>query len=340
MKGLAHGLHWTVERGFVVEGLASLVLMLVAVYFLVLKSKAPRWMLLALAVVPFWGTLLQYLVLPDLWFSMLLAGMLVLIAKERMLLASLMMFPLMVSRESTSLVLVCFLIACWSALRWRDRVAAVVATVAGSVVVSHLAKDAQSNVEHLPQSVYMLAKVPWNFLHNILGIVPWSNVYSKLCGTPAWSMALHAGPVRAVGVCGFSGHSWELIAQALLTSFGMLPVLVAVLWWRRDRLATRSLLLRFTMLYGTVSLVLAPLLGIWMVPPDWVCLAIVSGRLPLMFDEQAERGEGVGGPWLSAACIWRLAGCRTGGCGGRRLGWRRGCGWSGSFWCGSGLGDR
>jgi len=298
---LVHALHWTVERGFVVEGVASLVFMLGAVYYLVLQSKAPRWMLLAIAVVPFWGTLLQYLVLPDLWFSALLAGTLLLIASEQMLLASLMMFPLMLSRESTSLVLVCFLLAAWSALRWRDRIVAVVSAIAGAVVVSHLAARAQANVEHLPQSVYMLAKVPWNFLHNILGIVPWSNVYPDLCSVPAWSMPLHAGPVRAVGVCGFSGHSWELIAQALLTSFGLLPLLVAFLWRRRDRLAKRSVLLKFTLLYGSVSLALAPLLGIWFVHLIGYAWPLFLVALPLLFDEQPEGSRAAAG--LAFFCV-------------------------------------
>ncbi len=288
VTGLVRMLHWTVERGFVVEGFVSLVFMLGAVYYLVSQSKAPRWMLLAIAVVPFWGTLLQYLVLPDLWFSALLAGMLLLIASEQMLLASLMLFPLMLSRESTSLVLVCFLIAAWKALRWRDRVVAVVSTVAGGVVVGRLAARAQTNTEHLPQSVYMLAKVPWNFLHNILGIVPWSNVYPRLCTVPAWTMPLHAGPVRAVGVCGFSGHSWELIAQAMLTSFGLLPLLVAMLWQRRNRAAKRSVLLRFTLLYGGVSLALAPLLGIWFVHLIGYAWPLFLVALPLLFDELPE----------------------------------------------------
>jgi hypothetical protein len=314
VKALMHMLHWSVERGFVVEGFASLVFMLVAVYQMVLRSKAPRWMLLAIAVVPFWGTLLQYLVLPDLWFSALLAGFLLLIAREQMLAAALMMFPLMISRESTSLVLVCFLIACWSALRWRDRIVALASGAAGALVVGRLAARAQSNGEHLPQSVYLLAKVPWNFLHNILGIVPWSNVYPDFCAVPAWTVPLHAGPVRAVGVCGFSPHSWELIAQALLTSFGLLPVLVAVLWVKRDRLARRSLLLKFTLLYGSVSLALAPVLGIWMVHLIGYAWPLFLVALPLLFHEQPAGGRPVAGVaflgvhlaacWISYRWMW------------------------------------
>jgi hypothetical protein len=288
VEGLAHTLHWTIERSFLVEGAVSLVGMLALVCYLMLQTKAPRWMLLAVAIIPFWSTLLQYLVLPDLWFSALLAVMLVLVAKQRMMLASLMMFPLMLSRESTSLTLVCFLIAGWSALRWRDRIVAVAGTVGGAVVVSRLAAGAQSNVEHLPQAVYMLAKVPWNFVHNILGIVPWSNVYTNFCDVPAWTMAFRFGPVRTVGVCGFSTESWEFIAQAILSNFGLLPLLVGVLWYRQRGTKNRSVLLKFSLLYGGISLLLAPLLGVWFVHLIGYAWPLFLVAMPLLLDERAD----------------------------------------------------
>jgi hypothetical protein len=195
VTGLMHLLHCSVERGFAYEGTASIVVMLVVVYYLVLKTAAPRWMLFAIAFVPFWSFLLQDLVLPDLWYSALLAVMLLMLDGEHLLAAAIMMFPLMLSRESTSLTLVCFLIAAWTRLSWRDRAVAVISTVVGSVVVKHLAARAQPNSEHLPESIYMLAKVPWNFMNNILGLAPWSNVNTQFAASPGtsachWSMRL------------------------------------------------------------------------------------------------------------------------------------------------------
>lgn len=285
VSALAHTLHITVERGFLFEATVSLLFMLAGVYYLALKTSAPRWILLAMAIVPFWGTILQYLVLPDLWFSALLTLLLLLLASEHLLLASLMMFPLMLSRESTSLVLVCFLISAWNSLRRKDRIVAVLSAVAGAAAVSHLSARAHSNIEHLPQALYMLAKVPWNFLHNILGIVPWSNVYPGLCTTPVWSMPLHVGSVQSVGVCGFSSVGWEFIAQAILTNFGLLPLLAAMLWTRRDKSIKRSVLLRFALFYGTVSLCLAPLLGVWFVHLIGYAWPLFLVALPLLFAE-------------------------------------------------------
>jgi len=303
VAAIAHLLHCSVERGFLIEGIGSLIVMSATVYYLLMQTKAPRWMILAVALVPFWGTLLQNLVLPDLWYSALLSVMLLLLANEQMLLASLMMFPLMLSRESTSLTLVCFLIAGWSTFRWRDRIVATGSAVAGVLVVGRLAARSQTNVEHLPQAVYMLAKVPWNFMHNILGLVPWSNVSPSLCSVPAWSMPLHLGPVRSIGVCGFTTDSWEFLARSLLANFGLLPVLLVFLWRRRNKAAKRSVLLKFTLLYGGLSLVLAPLLGVWfdhLIGYAWPLFLVA---LPMVFNEFADAATTVRRALASVAFV-------------------------------------
>jgi hypothetical protein len=284
VTGWMHLFHSSVETGFLVEGTASIVFMLVAIYYLALKTTAPRWFLFAMAFVPFWPFLLQDLVLPDLWYSALLALLLLILEEEHMLAAAVMMFPLMLSRESTSLTLVCFLIAAWKRLRWTDRIVAVVSAVAGSVVVKHLAMRAQPNAEHLPESIYMLAKVPWNFMYNVFGLVPWSNINTQFCAIPRWSFPVHAGPVHAIGICGFSVTGWVLISEAVLSEFGLLPLLLGFLWWRGRKLKTPSVLLRFTLLYGVASLVLAPVLGTWFARLIGYAWPIFFVALPLLFD--------------------------------------------------------
>ncbi len=256
-------LHLSIHGGFFVEAGISLLVLLAVVCWLMLGTAAPRWMLVAVVVVPTWVTLVQNLVFPDLFYAALLALMLLLLAREHLFAAALMMFPLMLTRESTSLTLLCFLLAAWSSLRWRDRIAAVVAAVAGSVVVSRLAAGAQPNVEHLPEAIYMLAKIPWNFLRNVLGVLPWSDANTELCKVPVWSFPFHFGPVHALGVCGVSFHQQLVAIDVTLGNFGLLPMLLVWLWWRgrRDEGQKRSLLLRFTLLYGAVSFLLAPVIG-------------------------------------------------------------------------------
>ena len=262
-RALAAFLHLSIHGGFFVEAGISLLVLLAVICWLMLGTAAPRWMLIAVVVVPTWVTLVQNLVFPDLFYAALLALVLLLLDRNHLFAAALMMFPLMLTRESTSLTLLCFLLAAWSSLRWRDRIAAVVAAVAGSVVVSRLAAGAQPNVEHLPEAIYMLAKIPWNFLRNVVGVLPWSDANTELCKVPVWSFPFHFGPVHALGVCGVSFHQQLVAIDVTLGNFGLLPLLLVWLWWRSRRNAgpKRSLLLRFTLLYGAVSFLLAPVIG-------------------------------------------------------------------------------
>ena len=285
---LGHLLHSSVEEGFVLEGIFSLVTMLMVIYTVLFRSSAPSWLLAAIAFVPFWPMLMKEMVLPDLWYSALLGLMLLLLKNEKMLAASLMMFPLMLSRESTSLTLVCFLISGWQWLRWRDKSVAVTSALAGAMVVKHLALHAQPNLEHLPEAIYMLAKVPWNFANNVLGLVPWSNVNQSFCSAPAWKLAVHLGSVQAIGICGVSSLGWIKITMTMLNEFGLLPLLTVFLWWRRRKLPESvdppNGLLRFTLLYGAASLVLAPMLGTWinrLVGYAWPLYLVAT---PLLFE--------------------------------------------------------
>jgi len=282
---LAWLLHWPVQRAFVLQGVISLLVTLTAVYTLMVRTTAPRWMLLAAAAVPFWPQLFNGLVLPDLWYGAVLSITLLLLARQRLIVAACMMFPLMVSRESTSLTLVCFLIAAWRPLRWPGRLLALGAGVAGTLLVQRLTLHNPGNPEHLPQSIYLFAKVPWNILRNFMGIEPWSNLYPFLCQVPVWQHSLHLGPVSAVGVCSVSFQQPLAAISTASTTFGLLPLLLAFLWGRRRRTAGRSVLLRFCLIYGAISFLLAPMIGVWFDRLFGYSWPLFMVALPLLFDE-------------------------------------------------------
>ena len=170
------------------------------VLYLLLRSDAPRWMVPAIAGLLFWSRQLEDLALPDLFYGALLSCLLLLLWRGRLMLAALTMFPLMVARESTLLTVACFLIAGGRRLRVREAVTAVLATGAGMLLVKRLTVDALPNGEHISPMFYMVAKMPWNFLKNVLGLNPWANVYPS-CAAPRWQMTLHLGPLHAIGLC-------------------------------------------------------------------------------------------------------------------------------------------
>ena len=104
-QALAAAARAPVETGFVVLGWISLLFALLVVFGLVVRTAAPRWILLAMAAVPFWPQLLHGLALPDLPYTALLCVFLLFLEADRPSGAALLLFPLMVARESTMLTL-------------------------------------------------------------------------------------------------------------------------------------------------------------------------------------------------------------------------------------------
>jgi hypothetical protein len=289
--GIARLLHAGVERGFLVEGVLSFLFTLAGVYWLMVRTAAPRWMLAAMILLPVWIDTFNHLALPDVWDAALLLLFLLLLERRWWLAAGLMMLPLMVTRESTWLVLVCLLAVAGRRMGWARIAAAVSAAVAGAMIVGRLSRHSLDNEEHLPQAVYMLAKGPWNLLHNVFGLAPWSNVNRDLCAVPMWQAQVHLGRVQALGICSYSAVPQLQVVDGALTLFGLLPLLLAMLWWKHRRFAGRSVMLRFVLLYGAASYLLAPVLG-----TDYRHLAGYSWplfvvALPELFNEFAPRGE-------------------------------------------------
>ena len=264
VQALSHLLHLSIAHSFFLEGALSFGVLLGTVLYLLVRSGAPRWMVPAIAGLLFWSRQLEDLALPDLFYAALLCCFLLLLWRQHRMLAALMMFPLMLARESTLLTVVCFLIAGGRRLRVREAVAAVLATGAGMLLVKRLTLDALPNKEHISPMFYMVAKMPWNFLKNVLGLNPWANVY-RACVVPRWQMPLHLGPLHAIGFCTADVHYPINALACALASFGLFPLLLFKL--RRVRIAPANplgrdaIFLRFCVLYGVVSFVLTPLLG-------------------------------------------------------------------------------
>jgi hypothetical protein len=268
-RALVHTLHVSIQTGFLLEGILAIVFLAGASGFLAMRPGGPRWLLPALAGMSFWALQFNSLAMPDLLYAALLAGFLLLLQSQQFMAAALMMCPLMVSRESTMLTVVCFLLAGWRRLRWPEVATALGATAAGMLIVKHLTVNALSNTEHLSPVLYLIAKIPWNFLKNLLGLDMWANLYRQ-CDVPKWQFALHLGPLRAIGACGISSSPPTVTVASGMAAFGLLPLLLVCL--RGTALASlrasaaphkgrKDLLLRFAVIYGGISFLLAPLLG-------------------------------------------------------------------------------
>ncbi len=95
------------------------------------RAKAPRWIAFAVLGLYFWGLTFSGMVLPDLFYAALLSGFLLLVHAKHYAWASAMLFPLMLARESTILILLCWLYVAWHTLGWSKRLISVAATSPG-----------------------------------------------------------------------------------------------------------------------------------------------------------------------------------------------------------------
>jgi hypothetical protein len=265
VRGLIH-LGITLQTAYFLEGTVAMLLLFATVLYFLLRSGAPRFMFAAIFGMVFWAWQYNALVMPDLLYAALLCIFLLLLDRQRFLLAGLMMLPLAVSRESTLLTLAVYLVAGWRRLRLTESVTAIASMVAGILIVKRLTANALPNNEHISPFLYLLAKMPWALLKNFLGLYPWSNVYPE-CEVPRFQMALHLGPVHAVGICRFEPYPPLLLLFYCLSSFGLLPLLFLALRRLRKPLAPTEnssradFLVRFCVVYGVLSFAIAGLLG-------------------------------------------------------------------------------
>jgi hypothetical protein len=120
-------------------------------------------------------------------------------------------------------------------------------------------------VHQLTGGAYILGKLVWSFFKNVIGVPLWSNTLPEcqplqVRSLPAW---LHLGAIREVGFC--SPSAWGP-SRTLLAWFGVFGVGPALAWmaWRKTRKTTlpaQSIVLRFCVVYGLISILMTPLLG-------------------------------------------------------------------------------
>ncbi len=266
VRAIVHISSLSIHNAFYLEGTLALLVFFATVLWFLLRSAAPRFMIVAIAGLAFWPWQFNALVTPDLLYAALLGLFLILLERRRFLLAALMLLPLTVTRESTLLTLACLLIAGWRRLRLAEAAAAIASTAAGILLVSRLTANALPNSEHIPAPLYLFAKMPWAFVRNFLGLTPWSNVYPyPECTVPRWQIPLHLGRIQAIGICGFHPDRLLRLIFFALASFGLFPLLLLAVRHLRRPVPTApsraQILLRFTLLYGLLSFAIAGLLG-------------------------------------------------------------------------------
>jgi hypothetical protein len=264
-----------VDAGFLILGILCLIALLALMSRFLWLLQAPTVIFAAIFLMPFWVDIFHDYYLPDPLHAAILAAMLLLLLLGHSGWAFFLLLPAYLTRESTSLVAICLLFACWRRVPVRSALVGVSA-LAGAVLVSrHFGQGGTANVHQMTGGSYMLGKVVWSFFKNVVGFPLWSNTLPEC--TPIWVKSIPSGlplgAIREIGVCPPSAWGPSRLLLAWFGIFGIGPALAFALWrltpWRRalasvpadQQLPGKIAVLRFSILYGVISILMTPLLG-------------------------------------------------------------------------------
>ena len=260
-----------VDTGFLLLGVVCLIALLILVARLLWSWQAGIVIFAAVFLMPFWVDIFHDYYLPDPLHAAILAAILLCLLFGHTGLALLLLFPAYLARESTLLVALCLIFACWRRIPLRSALIGVVAFVCAGLVSRHYAQTGPASVHGMTGGTYILGKLVWSFFKNVLGLPLWSNTLPEC--SPVWVKAIpsgyHLGAIRVIGVCRPSSWGPTRLLLAWFGVFGIGPALALTMWRNivsltppaGKRLAGQSIVFRFCIVYGLISILMTPLLG-------------------------------------------------------------------------------
>jgi hypothetical protein len=257
-----------VDTGFLLLGIACLIALLGLVAGLLWSWRAPLILSAAIFLMPFWVDIFHDYYLPDLLHAALLAALLLFLLSGYSSLAFLLLFPAYLARESTLLVALCLVFACWRRIRVRPALVGALAILSAGLISRHYNQAAAVSVHGISGGAYILGKLIWSFFKNVLGMPLWSNTLPEC--SPIWVKAippgLHFGAIRSIGLCQPSLWGPTRLLLAWFGIFGIGPAFALALWRKlvspgRELTPGRAMVFRFCLVYGLISILVTPLLG-------------------------------------------------------------------------------
>ncbi len=268
---LGHFTGLGVDTGFLCLGIVCLVAFLTLIAGLLWSWEAPTAIFVAIFLMPFWVDIFHDYYLPDLLHGAILAAILLCLWFGYTTAALLLLFPAYLARESTLLVGLCLIFACWRRVRLQHAMIGVLAIVCAGLVSRHYGQGGPASVHGLGGGAYILGKLVWSFFKNVLGLPLWSNTLPEC--SPIWTKALpgghHIGAIAEVGLCRPSLWGPARLLIAWFGIFGIGPSLAVALWRKMiapapatdKRRPGQLIVFRFCLLYGVISILMTPLLG-------------------------------------------------------------------------------
>ncbi len=301
---LTRFVHISIRSAVVLVAVASLSLFVLGMDRIFARLRVPSLLLVPVLVCIGFMETFRLVYMPDLFYSLLLVGLFLLLMDGRLLMSVLMVFVLFCARESTLVLGVVLVILSiqWcrktstrfdaraaGRVQWGWPVAFCVATTAGFLFNRYITSKSASNMHEMNGTMYLVGKVPFNFMKNVLGIAPWTDTLVATEGDQPlhqWPVphGLHLGAIHRIGIAEVSARYPLRWLVNLLSMFGVLLTVVfrqAVLnivavgrgltgGWRRLRAIVQGAIRvvlnepfysQVAVAYGIISLLIAPFLG-------------------------------------------------------------------------------
>jgi hypothetical protein len=278
---LATTAHINVNTAFVIWNLLAFALLAWCISAALEITIGKPWLAVLLLLTPMPLESLELAYLPDLFHTALTAFFFLLLLKEKLWPALIVLFVSFATREST--LLMCLSTAAL-AFRRRHRillVSSLAILVLGTLISNAFAKLGAPNLHHMPDFLYLVLKVPFNFCLNFLGLTIWTDVNNMGQPFVKWHVPafLHRLVTdREIGL----DWDWRLPVKTLilyLTVFGTAPLLLARFRKPWRALLEAPLAIQLAFFYGVLCYLIGPTLGNWVErliaygwPAFWIAL--------------------------------------------------------------------
>jgi hypothetical protein len=258
----------SVELGTAFVVTAACCLLVTVVVTARMLGRLPLIGILGIVASPFFFVLASNYHLPDILHAALLALFFLSLRGKRPWLSLLLLVPMALTREQTLVLGFCTAVLAFRASQFRFSIGVGAVTIVGFVTTVAIGRLTGPNIHQMPDLLYLLLKVPFNFSKNILGLQMWADTFdqSHIC-TPiaTWPMpnGIHLGVIERIGICGYDlGLPLSTLIIAL-TTFGVAPTLLLILSKRGGTSYMKRLpqWIQIAIAYGAFCFITAPFVG-------------------------------------------------------------------------------
>ena len=262
-----------IDRAFVIVAISALAILLICIATLLDRTTAHPELIVPLVFVPPLLKMVGLYYIQDLFYAAILSVFLVLLARERIVLAALAMLALYMTRESALILCLAVIVVGWMWSR-RDLIwIAIAVIVLGTVATGYAGSLGLPNTHQMNEFAFVTLKIPFDAIRDFFGIILMPNTLRSHPGNDCVAIAtvnlpklIQAGDLRSFDVCRapITVPLWTY--SNLLAGFGVMPMVAGFILWRRGReiVSTAPSWLLVTLIYGGVTFVTAPMVGTWM----------------------------------------------------------------------------